>query len=125
MTPEEFRTYGYAVVDWVAHFLENTRDFPVLPDTKPGEIIDSLPPSGPEESENFTEILADFEQLIVPRITHWNHPRFLGYFANSSPGEAILAEMLAATLNPNAMLWKSAPAAVELEQVTLDWLRQW
>ncbi len=125
MTPEEFRTYGYAAIDWVAHFLEHTRDFPVIPDVKPGELVDALPRSGPEEPEAFDQILEDFEREIVPRSTHWNHPRFLGYFANSSPGEAILAEMLAAALNPNGMLWQSSPAATELEQVTLDWLRQW
>lgn len=125
MTPEQFRTYGYAAVDWVAHFLEHTREYPVLPDVRPGSLVDALPKSGPEQGEDFAQILEDFERQIVPRSTHWNHPRFMGYFANSSPGEAILAEMLAATLNPNGMLWKSSPAATELEQVTLDWLRQW
>lgn len=125
MTPEQFRTYGYAAVDWVAHFLEHTRDYPVLPDVKPGALVEVLPKSGPEQGEDFGQILEDFKREIVPRSTHWNHPRFMGYFANSSPGEGILAEMLAAALNPNGMLWKSSPAATELEQVTLDWLRQW
>lgn len=125
MTPDEFRTYGYAAIDWVAHFLEHTREYPVLPDVEPGSLVDALPKSGPEQGEDFTQILEDFEREIVPRSTHWNHPRFMGYFANSSPGEGILAEMLAAALNPNGMLWKSSPAATELEEVTLDWLRQW
>lgn len=125
MTPDEFRTYGYAAIDWVAHFLEHTREYPVLPDVEPGSLVDTLPKSGPEQGEDFTQILEDFEREIVPRSTHWNHPRFMGYFANSSPGEGIIAEMLAAALNPNGMLWKSSPAATELEEVTLDWLRQW
>ena len=125
MTPEEFRTYGYAAIDWVAHFLEHTREYPVLPDVEPGSLVDTLPKAGPEQGEDFTQILEDFEREIVPRSTHWNHPRFMGYFANSSPGEGIIAEMLAAALNPNGMLWKSSPAATELEEVTLDWLRQW
>lgn len=125
MTPEEFRTYGYATIDWIAHFLEHTREFPVLPDVKPGDLTDALPASGPEEPEPFDRILEDFEHEIVPRNTHWNHPGFLGYFANSSPGEAILAELLAAALNPNGMLWQASPAATELEEVTLSWLRQW
>jgi len=125
MTPEEFRTYGYAAVDWVAHFLEHTREYPVLPDVAPGSLVDALPKAAPEKAEEFGQILEDFEREIVPRSTHWNHPRFMGYFANSSPGEGIIAEMLSAALNPNAMLWKSSPAATELEQVTLDWLRQW
>ena len=125
MTPEEFRTYGYAAIDWVAHFLEHTREYPVLPDVEPGSLVDTLPKVGPEQGEDFTQILEDFEREIVPRSTHWNHPRFMGYFANSSPGEGVIAEMLAAALNPNGMLWKSSPAATELEEVTLDWLRQW
>lgn len=125
MTPEEFRTYGYAAIDWISHFLEHTREYPVLPETSPGELVDRLPRQGPELPEPFDQILEDFEREIVPRSTHWNHPRFMGYFANSSPGEGIIAEMLAAALNPNGMLWKSSPAATELEQVTLDWLRQW
>ncbi len=125
MTPDEFRTYGYAAIDWIAHYLENTRDYPVLSDTEPGSLTAALPAQGPELPEPFDQILEDFEREIVPRNTHWNHPRFLGYFANSSPPESIIAEMLAAALNPNAMLWKSSPAATELEQVTLSWLRQW
>lgn len=125
MTPDEFRTYGYAAIDWVAHYLENTRDYPVLPDTEPGSLTAALPAQGPELPEPFDQILEDFEREIVPRNTQWNHPRFLGYFANSSTPESIIAEMLAAALNPNAMLWKSSPAATELEQVTLAWLRQW
>ncbi len=125
MTPDEFRTFGYAAIDWVAHFLEHTRDYPVLPEVQPGSLVDALPKEAPESGEDFGQILEDFEREIVPRSTHWNHPRFLGYFANSSPGEGIIAEMLAAALNPNGMLWKSSPAATELEQVTLEWLRQW
>ena len=125
MTPDEFRTFGYAAIDWVAHFLEHTRDYPVIPQVEPGSLIDALPKQGPEAPEPFDQILEDFEREIVPRSTHWNHPRFLGYFANSAPPEGIIAEMLATALNPNAMLWKSSPAATELEQVTLAWLRQW
>jgi aromatic-L-amino-acid decarboxylase len=88
-------------------------------------LIDALPPCGPETGEPMDRILADFEKLIVPGMTHWNHPGFMAYFANSSPGPAILAEMLAAALNGNGMLWKTSPAVTELEQVTLGWLRQW
>lgn len=125
MTPEEFRTYGYAAIDWIAHFLENSRDYPVLPKTEPGSLLDLLPAQGPEEAENFADILADFEEQIVPRNTQWNHPRFMGYFAISGAPPGILAELLCAALNSNGMLWKSSPAATELEQVTLAWLRDW
>ncbi len=125
MTPEEFRTYGYAAIDWIAHFLEHNREFPVLSNAKPGSLVDALPPSAPELPEDFAQILEDFEREIVPRNTHWNHPRFMGYFAISGAPPGILAELLCAALNSNGMLWKASPAATELEQVTLDWLRQW
>ncbi len=125
MTPEEFRTFGYATIDWIAHYLETTRDYPVLPAAKPGSLIDALPKSAPEAPQPFEEILADFEEQIVPRNTQWNHPRFMGYFAISATPPGILAELLCAALNSNGILWKSSPAVTELEQVTLDWLRQW
>jgi len=113
------------VVDWIADYLENIRQYPVLPATKPGDLIDSLPARAPEYGEGMDAILQDFEQAIVPALTHWNHPRFLAYFAISASQPGILAEMLAAALNVNGMLWKSCPALTELEQVTLGWLRQW
>ena len=125
MTPEEFRRYGYQAIDWVAGYLANPGRYPVLPRVKPGELIDALPAHGPERGERMEALLADFERLVVPGITHWNHPGFLAYFANSAVPEAILGELLAAALNANGMLWKTAPAVTELEQVALSWLRRW
>ena len=125
MTNQEFRDYGHQVVDWIADYLENIRQYPVLPDMKPGDLIDRLPARAPEYGESMDAILQDFEKSIVPALTHWNHPRFLAYFAISASQPGILAEMLAAALNVNGMLWKSCPALTELEQVTLGWLRQW
>jgi len=125
MLPEDFRRFGHEVVDWIAAYLAHPEKYPVVPNTAPGELIDALPPGGPETGEPMERILADFDRLILPHITHWNHPGFMAYFANSSPGPAILAEMLAAALNSNGMLWKTSPAATELEQVALAWLRQW
>lgn len=125
MSPEEFRLQGHALIDWVADFLAQSRELPVLARTAPGELTDALPLSAPEGAESFDQIFADFRKEIVPRITQWNHPGFMGYFANSSVPPAILAELLAAALNSNAMLWKASPAATELEEVTLSWLRQW
>ena len=113
------------MVDWIADYLENIRQYPVLAKTQPGDLIDSLPARAPEYGEGMDAILQDFEQAIVPALTHWNHPRFLAYFAISASQPGILAEMLAAALNVNGMLWKSCPALTELEQVTLGWLRQW
>jgi aromatic-L-amino-acid decarboxylase len=92
---------------------------------EPGELIELLPPSAPDAAEPIEDILADFRNLIVPGITHWNHPRFHAYFSVSASAPGILAEMLTAALNVNGMIWKSCPAATELEQVTLSWLRQW
>ena len=125
MTPEEFRTSAHQVVDWMADFLRDVREYPVLPSVTPGALIDALPKSAPERGESMDAILEDFRKLIVPGITHWNHPRFFAYFSISGSGPGILGEMLAAALNVNHMLWKSSPAATELEQVTLGWLRQW
>lgn len=125
MSPAEFRASGHQVVDMIADYLRDIRDFPVVPDVQPGALIDRLPKAGPEQGESMDAILADFRNLIVPGITHWNHPRFFGYFSISASGPGILGEMLAAALNVNHMLWKTSPAATELEQVTLGWLRQW
>ncbi len=125
MTPEEFRKSGHEVVDWIADYLRDVATLPVSSGVKPGSVIDALPKSAPETGEPMDSILKDFRELIVPGLTHWNHPRFMAYFSISASGPGILGEMLAAGLNVNQLLWKTAPAASELEQVTLGWLRQW
>lgn len=125
MTPDEFRRHGHQAIDWIADFLADPARYPVLPAVKPGELTDALPASGPERGEPMDAIVADFERLIVPAMTHWNHPGFMAYFANSSTGEGILGELFAAALNGNGMLWKTSPAVTELEQVALRWLREW
>ena len=122
---EDFLHAAHAHAHWIAKYLESVRDYPVLPDVRPGELIDRLPASAPEEGESFEQILRDFETDIFPALTLWNHPRFFAWFANSSTPPSILAEFFAAALNVNAMLWKASPAATELEEVTLGWLRQW
>jgi aromatic-L-amino-acid decarboxylase len=125
ITPDEFRRAAHEAVDWVADYLANIRDLPVLPNVRPGDLIARLPASAPEQGESIDDILRDFRELIVPATTHWNHPRFHAYFPSSAPGPGIIAELLASALNVNHMVWKSGPAQAELEQVTLDWLRQW
>lgn len=125
MTPEEFRKAGHAVVDWIADYLRDVREYPVTSSVKPGDVMDRLPASAPEQGEPMDAILRDFREIIVPGLTLWNHPRFLAYYSISASGPGILGEMLAAGLNVNQLLWKTAPAATELEQVTLSWLRQW
>ena len=101
MSPEEFRRHGHEVVDWIAAYLAHPERYPVLPKLEPGELSGALPRSGPELGEPMETILKDFEDRIVPAITHWNSPGFMGYFATTATGPGILGEMLAATLNPN------------------------
>jgi len=108
---------------WIADYYRETRKHPVLSRSLPGELRAALPAEAPEEPESFDDIFADFERLIVPGITHWNHPRFFAYFAISAAPITVLAEALAAALDVNAMLWRTSPAATELEDVTLGWLR--
>jgi aromatic-L-amino-acid decarboxylase len=125
MSPDEFRRAGHEVVDWIADYLAGIRDYPVVSRVQPGEITHLLPASAPEHGETIDDILADFQSLVIPGVTHWNHPRFHAFFSVSASGPGILAEMLTAALNVNGMIWKSCPAATELEQVTLGWLREW
>src|SRR6266498_823251 len=124
MDPSEFRTHGYALVDWIAEYLANSDRYPVLPRISAGELRDALPRTAPEHGESFPEIFADFERLIVPALTRWNHPGFFAYFATTGSAPGVLAEFLAAALNQQAMLWRTSPAATELEAVTLGWLRR-
>ena len=121
----DFRTSAHQTVDWIASFLENTRQYPVLPTVKPGELTDGLPRSGPAHGETFAAMLADFDRTVMPAVTQWNHPGFFAYFGCTGSTPAILGEMLAAALNTNGLHWKTSPAVAELEQVTLGWLREW
>lgn len=121
---EDFRRHGHAVIDWIAEFLRDPAAYPVLPQVALGAVRAALPASPPQGPEPMDAVLADFARIIVPGSAQWNHPSFFGYFAISGSAPGVLAEALAAALNVNAMLWRSAPAATELEQLTLDWLRQ-
>jgi aromatic-L-amino-acid decarboxylase len=121
----EFREFGHKLIDWVADYLESPERYPVLSSVKPNQIVDGLPAHGPDHGEPLDRIFADFERVILPGITHWNHPNFLAFFANTSSPPAVLAELLAAALNANGILWKTSPAVTELEIVTLRWLIDW
>ena len=121
----DFRRAAHHAVDWAADYLDRVGELPVVPDRRPGELVDALPHAAPDSGESFDDILRDFDQKIVPAVTHWNHPRFLAYFACTGSTPAMIAEMLSATLNTNGLHWKTSPAVAELEQVTLGWLRQW
>lgn len=124
MPAEEFKKYGHKLVDWIAEYLSNIDQYPVLPNVKPGDIKKNLPQHPPLVSESFDKTLADVDKIIIPGITHWNHPNFMAYFNSTSSGPGILAELLSAALNTNGMLWKTSPSNTELERVVVDWMRQ-
>src|SRR6266700_3954529 len=120
----DFRKHGHELVDWIADYLEHSERYPVLSRVKPGEIASALPAQAPEDPEPFEAIMADFERVLVPGLTHWNHPGFFAYFASTGSAPGVLAEFLSAALNQQAMLWRTSPSATELEDVTLGWLRR-
>jgi aromatic-L-amino-acid decarboxylase len=121
---DDFRAQGHAIVEWIARYLEHPERFPVVARVRPGDVRASLPSSPPAHGEPLDRIVGDFEERILPGITHWNHPGFFAYFSISASAPGILGEMLAAALNVNGMLWKTSPAVTELELLVTDWLRQ-
>lgn len=122
MTPEEFRRWGRAAVDWIAAYQERVEALPVLSQVKPGEVRGLLPPDPPQVGEPFESILADLDRVILPGITHWQSPSFFAYFPANASGPSILGELLAAGLGVQGMLWATSPACTELETHVLDWL---
>jgi aromatic-L-amino-acid decarboxylase len=124
MDPEAFRREAHRVVDWLADYYAHPEQYPVLSRARPGEIRDALPAHAPAFGEGFDSIFTDFERIIVPGLTHWHHPGFFAYFGTTASGPGVLAEMLAAGVNVQAMLWRTSPAATELEEVALGWLRE-
>jgi aromatic-L-amino-acid decarboxylase len=122
MSPEEFRRRGHEVVDWVASYLERLESFPVRSRVAPGEVRAGLPEHPPEGPEPFEAVLADLERVILPGVTHWQHPSFFAYFNANSSGPSILGELLSAGLGVQGMLWSTSPACTELETLVLDWL---
>jgi len=125
MPIEDFRRFAHQIVDWIADYWAHPERHAVLPDVRPGALVDKLPAGGPDRGEPMECILEDFERQILPHVTHWNHPGFLAYFPTSGSAPAVLAETLAAALNNVGLLWKTSPALAELEQVTLRWLADW
>lgn len=124
MPADEFRKYGYEIVDRIADYFEEIENLPVLSQIEPGSLKAALPTTAPETGEDFGEVLADFDKLIMPAVTHWNHPNFHGLFATSTSSVGVFGEMFASAFDMKAMLWRTSPASTELEDVTLDWLRQ-
>ncbi len=124
MTSDEFRARAHEFVDWMADYLDRVEDLPVRPQVEPGDILTRLPLEPPVEGESMDRIFQDFQSVILPGMTHWQHPNFHAYFPANSSRPSILAEMLTATLAAQCMSWETSPAATELEARALDWLRQ-
>ena len=124
MHPEEFRRHAHELVDWMADYMSDVGDLPVTPAVRPGDIRRRLPASPPAEGEPFGALFDDFRELIVPGMTHWNHPGWFAYFPGNNSPPSILGEMLTAAMGAQCMSWATSPAATELEQTTMDWLRQ-
>lgn len=120
----EVRAQLRRAADWAADYLEGSGAYPVASRNRPGDLAAALPAAAPETGEPLAAILDDVDRLILPGITHWNHPGFLAYFANTGSPPGVIAELLTAALNVNGMLWRTSPSATELEEVSLDWLRQ-
>ena len=124
MHPEEFRRHAHELVDWMADYMDGVGELPVTPSVAPGDIRRRLPPSAPEAGEPFPSLFDDFREVIVPGMTHWNHPGWFAYFPGNNSPASVLGEMLTATIGAQCMSWVTSPAATELEQVVMDWLRQ-
>jgi aromatic-L-amino-acid decarboxylase len=124
MPKEEFRRFGHQLIDWISDYFEYIETRPVLAQIDPGDLKAQLPPSPPEQGEPMEEIISDLDRLIMPALTHWSHPAFFAYFATSTSSPGIFGELLCAAFDNKAMLWRTSPASTELEEVTVDWLRQ-
>ncbi len=124
MDTEAFRKHAHELVDWMADYFENIEDYPVLPDVKPGDIFDQLPNSAPQKAESFDQIFKDFKEIIIPGMTHWESPNFMAYFPANKSKASVLGEMLMSTLGSQCMIWLTSPAAAELEEQMMNWLRE-
>ena len=124
MQPDEFRRHAHALVDWMADYLRDVGTLPITPDVRPGDIRARIAAGPPVDGEPFEAVFEDFRRLIVPGMTHWNHPGWFGYFPGNNSAPSILGEMLTATIGAQGMSWVTSPASTELEQVVMDWLRQ-
>lgn len=120
---EEFVRHSDRLARWIADYLSTPESRSVLARVAPGDVAGSLPPGIPAQAEPLDDILADLDRLIMPGVTHWNHPGFLAYFANTASVPGILGELVSAALNQVGILWRTSPALAELEQVTTGWLR--
>ena len=124
MDNNKFREHAHQLVDWMADYFEDIEDYPVKPDVQPGEILKQLPDEAPVQGESFEAMFQDFKHTIMPGMTHWESPNFMGYFPANKSYPSVLAEMLTATLGAQCMSWLTSPAATELEEQVMEWLRK-
>lgn len=124
MTPEEFRKFGHQLIDWIADYRAGVAERPLLSGVKPGDIKSQLPADAPREAERFEDILADVRRIILPGLSHWQHPGFFAYFPANSLPSSVLGDCLATGLGTLGLAWQSSPALTELEEVVTDWLRR-
>ena len=124
MTPEEFKQHGHALIDWVAEYLEGVEQYPVAGLVQPGDIRASLPEHPPTEREPFDHVMADIDRLLMPGITHWQHPSFFAYFPGNTGYAAILGDLAAAGLGVQGMSWVTSPACTEVETLMMDWMQE-
>jgi aromatic-L-amino-acid decarboxylase len=124
MDPEEFRRFGHQVVDWIADYRARAAQHPVMSRVEPGQVRAQLPPSPPEAPEGFAAVLDDLERVVLPGLSHWQHPRFFGYFPSNGDLSSVLGDYLSTGLGVLGLSWQSSPALTEVEEVTTDWMRQ-
>ena len=124
MDSEEFRRLGYHVVDWIADYRERVAEYPVMAQVAPGEIKAKLPTAPPEKPEDLRAVLADLDRIVMPGISHWQSPRFFGYFPSNAPLAGVLGDLVSTGLGVIGLSWQSGPAVTELEEVATDWVRQ-
>ena len=124
MTPDEFRAAGHKLVDWLADYRLRVAEFPVMAKTAPGEIKAQLPAEPPDEPEPFDRVLEDLEKIVLPGLSHWQHPRFFGYFPSNGLLASVLGDFASTGLGVLGLSWQSSPALTEIEEVVTDWMRQ-
>src|SRR5262249_20310964 len=122
--PEEFRRIGHQVIDWIADYRAHIEELPVRSTVEPGEVRAQLPHTPPTQPESFDDIFKDLEQIIMPGLSHWQHPNFFGYFPGNGELSAVLGDYLSTGLGVLGLSWQSSPALTELEEVVTDWMRQ-
>src|SRR5438034_3632926 len=124
MTPEEFRAAGHRLIDWIADYRARAESLPVMARTGPGDVRRQLPARPPDGPEPFDAIVRDLDQIIVPGLSHWQHPRFFGYFPSNGSLAAVLGDYVSTGLGVLGLSWQSSPALTELEEVVTDWMRR-